>query len=198
MEQTNRKFKITQIGIRVVFASLVVILFFYLSEDLYKEKPEEKQTLSATQQKDQEFPVRLFIPAISVDAAIQHVGLNPKGEMDVPNSTVDVGWFDLGPRPGEKGSAVIDGHFDGENGKQGVFAKLDKLKTGDKLYVQDSKGISTSFVVREKRIYNPGYVYDVFSSSDSAHLNLITCDGMWNDAKKSYNKRLVVFADITH
>lgn len=116
--------------------------------------------------------------------------------MAVPSNIVDVGWFNLGPRPGEKGSAVIAGHFDGENGEAGVFANLDNLKVGDKLYIEDDKGTTTSFMVRESRMYNPGYADDVFSSSDGAHLNLVTCDGVWDGVKKSYSKRLVVFADI--
>jgi LPXTG-site transpeptidase (sortase) family protein len=135
---------------------------------------------------------------INVNAGIQRVGLTPKREMEVPTNTTDVGWFMLGPRPGEVGSAVIAGHFDGANNKVGVFTDLYKLKVGDKLSVVDDKGTTVTFVVRESRIYSPGLADDVFSSSDSAHLNLITCDGVWDRSKKSYDQRLVVFADITN
>lgn len=143
-------------------------------------------------------PVRLIIPVINVNAGIQQVGVTSKGEMDVPSNTVDVGWFKFGSRPGEKGSAVIDGHFNNENGEAGVFFNLYKLKQGDKLYTEDDRGIMTTFIVQKSRAYDPGYAEEVFSSSDSAHLNLITCDGMWDGTKKSYSKRLVVFADIAH
>jgi LPXTG-site transpeptidase (sortase) family protein len=145
-----------------------------------------------------ELPVRLMIPEINVNATIQHVGVTPKGEMEAPSNSVDVGWFDLGPRPGEKGSAVISGHFDGGNGESGVFINLYKLKEGGKLYIEDDKGVSITFVVRESRTYDPGYAEEVFSLNDSAHLNLVTCDGVWDGAKKSYSKRLVVFTDIMH
>jgi len=137
-----------------------------------------------------------MIPKINVNAAIQNLGVTAKGEMDVPSNVVDVGWFKLGPRPGERGSAVIAGHFDGVNGGAGVFINLNKLKEGDRLYIKDSKGISIAFVVRESRIYNPGYADEVFSGTGSAHLNLVTCDGVWDGVKKSFSKRLVVFADI--
>lgn len=143
-------------------------------------------------------PVRLKIPKINVDTAIKYMGVTSKGEMEVPDNAVDVGWFKLGVRPGEKGSAVIAGHFDGKNGEAGIFTNLYKLKEGDKLYITDNKGIPITFVVRESRIYNPGYADDVFSESDSVHLNLITCDGIWDGDKKSYNKRLVIFADLIH
>lgn len=141
-------------------------------------------------------PVHLAIPKINVNASIQQVGVTPKGEMDVPNNAIDVGWFKLGPRPGEKGSAVIDGHFDNVNGEAAVFFNLYKLKKGDKVYVQDGKGTSVVFAVRESRLYDPGLAGEVFNSSDSAHLNLITCDGVWDGVKKNYTKRLVVFTDI--
>jgi len=141
-------------------------------------------------------PVRLMVPAINVDATIQNLGVTAKGAMEVPSNTTDVGWFKLGPHPGEKGSAVIAGHFNGENGEAGVFTNLYQLKGGDKLYIEDDKKTSITFVVRESRIYNPGYADDVFSGSDSAHLNLITCDGVWDGVKKSFSKRLVVFTDI--
>jgi len=131
-----------------------------------------------------------------VNAAIQPLGVTPNGEMDVPGNIVDVGWFKPGPRPGEKGSAVIAGHFDGKNGEAGVFFNLYKLKEGDKIYIKDDKGVSITFVIRESRTYDPGYAEDVFSSNNGIHLNLITCDGVWDGVKKSYSKRLVVFTDI--
>jgi LPXTG-site transpeptidase (sortase) family protein len=109
-----------------------------------------------------------------------------------------VGWFEPGPRPGEIGSAVIAGHVDGESGEPAVFTNLYKLKEGDKLYIEDDKGGSIAFVVRESRTYDPGYADEVFIQNDNAHLNLITCDGVWDGVKKSYSKRLVVFTDITY
>ncbi len=191
-----------KLGFRLsIVTALSLTLLFYLVNGLYEKQTEQKQTQSITQHPEakrevQGLPVRLRIPAINVNADIQHVGVDPTGEMGVPSNTIDVGWFDLGPRPGEKGSAVIAGHFNGEGGETGVFTDLYKLKEGDKLYVEDSNGTSVAFVVRESRIYDPGYADEVFTLNDNAHLNLITCDGMWDEVEKSYSKRLVVFADI--
>lgn len=177
----------------ITFALFSLLLLFYFTQGANKKSVSQSQMVSKASLR---LPVRLRIPAINVDAKIQHVGVTSKGAMEVPNNAVDVGWFNLGPLPGEKGSAVIAGHFDGENGKAGVFTNLYKLKKGDKLYIKDGRGVIIAFVVRESRTYSPGYADDVFISSDGTHLNLITCDGVWDGAKKSYNKRLVVFADI--
>lgn len=183
----------------ILFIAFSLLLFFHFTRDSNEKSlfqslmPQSQIACKATPV----LPVRLIIPVINVNAHIQYVGVTSKGEMEVPNNAVDVGWFDLGPRPGERGNSVIAGHFDGKNGEAGVFANLYKLKEGDKLLIEDNKGISTVFVVREKRVYEPGYANDVFNSSDSAHLNLITCDGLWDGTKKSYSKRLVVFTDFT-
>ncbi len=141
-------------------------------------------------------PVRLIIPVLAIRAVIEPVGVVPSGQMAVPDNTADVGWFKLGPYPGQKGSAVIAGHFDGIHGEPGVFMNLYTLKKADRVSVEYADGRSVGFAVRESRIYPPGYADEVFASTDSAHLNLITCDGLWDGTMKSYTKRLVVFTDI--
>ncbi len=141
-------------------------------------------------------PVRLSIPQINLATDIEYVGVTAEGAMDVPSNIANAGWFRHGPLPGGKGSAVISGHVDGKNNDSGVFANLYKLKKGDTLFITDGMGKSTTFVVRESRMYDPGYADEVFSGSNGSHLNLITCDGVWDGDKKSYTKRLVVFTDI--
>ncbi|EKD53570.1 MAG: hypothetical protein ACD_61C00011G0004 [uncultured bacterium] len=175
------------------YAFLPLFVFVFLSLVTHsKPEPSVPEVISPSIGS----PVRLIIPAIDVKADIRKLGVSPKGEMEIPDNILDVGWFKLGSLPGEKGSAVIAGHFNGENGEDGVFYNLNRLKEGDKLFVEDDKGATISFTVRESRTYDPGYAEEVYNANDSAHLNLITCDGFWDKNKKSYSKRLVVFADI--
>ncbi len=182
---------------KIVFVAFFLLLLFNLNLGTNKKSaPSQTQIINKV---SVGLPVNLKIPSINVYASIEHVGLTPKRAMEVPKNAVDVGWYNLGPRPGEKGSAVIDGHFNNENGEAGVFFNLYQLKKGDKVYVQDDKGIVITFVVRENRLYDPGLAGEIFSLSDGiAHLNLITCDGVWDGFEKSYSKRLVVFSDIAH
>ena len=81
-------------------------------------------------------PVRLKIPSIKVDAAVEHVGLTADGAMDVPKDYDNTAWYRLGPRPGEPGNAAIAGHVDSskKNGRA-VFWDLTKLKPGDEVFV---------------------------------------------------------------
>ncbi len=142
-------------------------------------------------------PKRLKIPSINVDAPIEHVGLTPDGAMDTPKNSENVAWFEPGTRPGESGSAVVAGHYGWEKGKSSAFDNLHRLRKGDKIYIEDTTGVAVVFVVRESRSYDPdGDTLGVFNSNDGlAHLNLITCEGDWDDVKKSYSKRFVVFTD---
>jgi LPXTG-site transpeptidase (sortase) family protein len=142
-------------------------------------------------------PVRLKIPTINVDATIEYVGVAPDGTMDVPKDPAPVAWFELGPIPGEIGSAVIDGHSGWKDGVKAVFNNLDKLNIGDKIYIEDEFGTTTTFVVQKVKTYDPkADASSVFSSSDGkAHLNLITCVGFWDAVNKDSSNRLVVFTD---
>ncbi|MDO8468218.1 MAG: class F sortase [Candidatus Peribacter sp.] len=141
-------------------------------------------------------PVRLKIPRINVDAVIEPVGLTSTGVMDVPSNPDNVGWYDLGSKPGEKGSAVLAGHLDWYGGKTAVFQHLDKLRKGDVLSVETNKGKTLPFIVREIRTFQPNeYAPDLFQKNDGRYLNLVTCSGTWDAARKNYSERLVVFAD---
>ncbi len=142
-------------------------------------------------------PVRLVIPKIKVDATFEYLGLTATGAMDVPKTPGNVAWFELGPRPGEIGSAVVAGHYGWKNNIPAVFDSLYKLKKGDKMYVVDDKGATTTFVVGEVGIYDQNAdASNVFGSNDEkAHLNLITCEGVWSVTLKGRPSRLVVFTD---
>lgn len=142
-------------------------------------------------------PLRLKIPLINVDAAVESVGLTSDGAMDIPKSPDGVAWLKLGTRPGEIGSAVIAGHYGiWKDGKETVFNNLKKLRADDKLFVEDDKGVTISFIVRESKSYDPSAnASDVFSSNDGkSHLNLVTCES-WDKTTESYSKRLVIFTD---
>lgn len=153
---------------------------------------------AAKQQVIPGLPIRLKISKIHVDALLENVGLTPKGEVGIPKGPTNAAWFNVSPRPGASGSSVITGHYGRwKNGIPTVFNNLDKLRKGDKISVEDQKGSVIIFVVRELRTFDSdANAVDVFGMNDGkSHLNLITCEGIWNKLTKSYPKRLVVFAD---
>ena len=143
-------------------------------------------------------PINLSIPKISLNATVERVGLTPQWAMNVPILPNNAGWLHMGPRPGEIGNAVIDGHYwIWKNGDLWVFNNLNKLQKGDKIYIKDREGSTITFIVRELRTYRSSAdASKVFISNDwLSHLNLITCTGVWNKSMKKYPDRLVVFSD---
>ncbi len=140
-------------------------------------------------------PERLLIPKLDIDADIQYVGVAASGNMAVPNNFTDVGWYRYGPLPGQKGSAVIDGHVDNALGLDGVFKHLDRLQKGDDIYVQTKGGLKLHFKVERVETYGykdvPGEL--LFGRTDKRRLNLITCGGSWVKSEKTYDERVVVY-----
>jgi sortase (surface protein transpeptidase) len=84
-----------------------------------------------------------------------------------------------------------------EEGGAAIFNNLAKLHPGDKIYVENQVGSTTTFIVRELRSYNQNSNSpEIFTAEDNqSHLNLITCAGTWSKSKQSYSNRLVVFSD---
>jgi peptidoglycan hydrolase-like protein with peptidoglycan-binding domain len=145
----------------------------------------------------QGLPVRLQVPIIGVDSAIEDAVITPDGRMDVPAGSVNVAWFALGPHPGDVGSAVIGGHFGISNGVPFVFYNLDNITLGNKVYIVNDRGDTLAFQVRSIKLFNrDADATPVFTSSDGlAHLNLITCEGVWNQVNGTYPQRRVIFTD---
>ena len=141
-------------------------------------------------------PVRLLIPAIGVEAVVSDVGLGKTGNMAVPRSYGEAGWYRYGPQPGEEGSAVMDGHMDNGFGLPAVFRNLSLLKRGDDMYVTTRAGEVRHFKVESVERYAVGDVprERVFDFTGEPRLNLITCTGEWDSKNKSYDERVVVYA----
>lgn len=139
-------------------------------------------------------PSYLFIPSIEVRAAIDPVGLTEKGAVDAPKEPGLLGWFDKGPRPGDAGSAIIDGHRGWRNKTPAVFDRLHEVSIGDLVVVMDSDGNTIPFYVYNMQTYDPDESpAEVFAMHDDARLNLITCNGEWDAQARTATKRLVVF-----
>lgn len=152
----------------------------------------------ASAQTNSTLSIRLKIPIINIDAPIESVGLAADGSMEVPGNPAHVGWFNKGTLPGAIGSAVIAGHYGiWKNGEVSAFQNLEKLSVGNIISIEDENGIATNFKVKEIKKYDPSSdASEIFISSDGkSHLNLITCNGIWNEATQSYSQRLVIFTD---
>jgi LPXTG-site transpeptidase (sortase) family protein len=141
--------------------------------------------------------VRLIIPAIGVNAPIESVGVVAGGYLGVPtqNQWDGVGWYKSGPYPGDRGSAVIDGHLDRPGGGPAVFWNLRKLRTGEMVMVVDSTGKTLRFRITDMENYSPqnAPTSKIFDDTSGSYLNLITCAGAWIPSQHQTTLRLVVY-----
>lgn len=146
----------------------------------------------------QQFPSRLHIPKIDIDAKVQHVGVTRSGNMAAPNNFTDVGWYKYGTAPGLQGSAVIAGHVDNALGTPAVFYELKELEINDDIFVVRADGKKLHYKVIDKEVYE----YDksptkkIFNDTSGKYLNLITCQGEWVPEAKSARYRLVVYTKL--
>ena len=144
-------------------------------------------------------PLRLRIQRLGIDAAVEQVGKNATGAMANPSSFRTVGWYKLGAKPGEGGNAVFAGHVNNALTSAGVFEHLGELSLGDTVEVVGEGGKSLTFIVREISTYVPeeAPLEAIFATSGPPQVVLITCDGDWNEARRQFNKRLVVVAQLS-
>lgn len=145
-------------------------------------------------------PIRLSIPAIGVNAFVESLGLRSNGDLTTPTRSPwdDVGWYDLGPYPGETGSAVIDGHLDRPGGYPAVFWLLRNIQVGDDVQVVNNGGGTLHFRVTRIAYYPPNQapLQDIFGNQGGKYLNLITCAGDWIPSQHQTTLRLVVYTTL--
>ncbi len=161
------------------------------------EKPLEAEVIvHKTEIKRNTYPAKISIESIGVNAPIESVGILD-GAMAVPTFGHNVGWYSLGTKPGEPGSAVLAGHVNWKHGEDAVFTNLKNIHLGDTVTITNNYGQKTFFkVVDIKSVSLYEDTTEIFSSADGiSKLNLITCDGTWNDLLNTHDSRLVVFTE---
>lgn len=195
-----------------VFIAIILLAFvggwFFLNNSdsnengITKQLQQEASDVLNSQSQESEVPVgtptRITIAKIGVDAEIESVGMNEKGEMAVPQEDMNVAWYNLGYKPGDAGSAVVAGHFDTRTGNPAVFYDLAKLSNGDEIEVSYPDGKEYTFEVTDSELYpfNDFPLQKVFNTKGTPTLNLITCDGVFNSSAQNYSQRRVVYATL--
>ena len=135
------------------------------------------------------------IPALGIDTAVQWVGVDAEGRMDVPSNYTEVAWYERGPSPGTPGNSVIAGHLDSTTGPA-VFYRLEDLQPGDEIITYTQDGQEYRFVVTTSEVYDAvdAPLDRIFGNAIRPQLNLITCDGAFDQSQRQYDKRLVVYS----
>lgn len=139
-------------------------------------------------------PVQLLIPALDVHRAVEKVGVDRLGVMNVPVNAWNAGWYQGGPVPGAPGDAVIEGHA-GYPGQPMIFGKLITLRPGDKIIVVLADKSRHLFLVVSMKSLPAGSAPPGFAEPyGPPRLTLVTCTGHFDKKSYWYSERLVVEA----
>lgn len=141
-------------------------------------------------------PVALAIDSLGVEAAVVPVGYDTeREEMEIPRRADLVGWYEFSAEPGSTGSAVLAAHVDW-NGRAGVFYDLFRSQPGDRITIDFDDGTRAIFEVIAAAQYDKRALPndEIFRRDGEPLLTLITCGGVFNEAVRSYDDNIVVYA----
>lgn len=141
-------------------------------------------------------PTRVSVPAIGVVEPLMPLGLNADGTMQVPETGIEIGWFEHGSRPGQAGPTVIAAHVD-DLREEGAFARLTEVSAGDEVQLYGSDGEVARYRITDTIDY-PKSTFPtevVFGATSTDEIRLITCTGRWDVDAQSYEDNRVVFGE---
>ena len=196
------------------YLALILVSLVTLSSTVFAVKQgwaRNEQTLSSNEVLDPlqsvfaELKKPLYFKPVEIqigktDLEIEEVGLQKDGTLGIPSDWKIVGWYARSAKPGQEGNVIMDGHYDTDTGAPAAFWDLKTLTPNDKVTLKDeSERLFTYKVVEvfyvdmddpgRARVFDEGL-------EDKSELTLVTCGGVWDPSRGSYDKRLVVKAEL--
>jgi hypothetical protein len=107
------------------------------------------------------------------------------------------GWWVQGPKPGQRGPAVLLGHVDTKRGPD-VFYRLRDLRPGDPVSVRRADGSVVRFTVQRVAQF-PKVAFPsaaVYAPSLEPVLRLVTCGGSFDRTVGHYRDNVIAFATL--
>ncbi len=142
---------------------------------------------------------RLVVPYLDIDAPVMGLRLGSDRRLPAPpdDDSNLVGWYEGGPAPGLRGTAVAVGHLDTDRGPA-VFAGLTELKRGRVVEVRRADRRTAVYTVDAVKSYEKAHFpnEEVYGDRGRPELRLITCGGDY-DRRKGYLGNIVVYAHLT-
>ncbi|MBK4348577.1 class F sortase [Lacisediminihabitans changchengi] len=142
-------------------------------------------------------PVRITVPAASIDMQVLPQGLGDDGQMAVPSDSRIAGWYEFGSGPmSAAGTTVIVAHIDARVGGVGPFSRIRDLPAGSPIAIQAGNGSVHNYVTTAvQEVAKEGApMADYFDRAGPPRLILITCGGKFNAATGHYLDNIVVTA----
>lgn len=145
-------------------------------------------------------PRNLIIDKLGIEANVQPMGILQNGALEAPKTAWDVGWYKQSALPGsEENALLIDGHVNDALNSPGVFYHIDTLQAGDQMKIErgDRKLFTYRVVKVEQKplekVDMAGMLKSVSTGKEG--LNLITCGGVYDYKRQTYNDRILVYSE---
>ena len=143
----------------------------------------------------------LIVPSARIRARIVRIGPTWNNALGAPDNPEVIGWWETGPKPGEVGNVLLDGHrdfsdIDGNVGT-GVCWSLPFTELGDPILIRDSAaGVFHIYEVTETTsvLWNAPEGIDYLRATADSRLTLITCEGSFDGEAHNYSNRRIVVA----
>lgn len=132
-------------------------------ESVRKDETELPGDVLMVYKVESDHPRAIYIDKLGVRARVLPMSLNPDTSIQAPINIFDAGWYTGGPKPGEPGAAIIDGHASGPS-RQGLFAYVETMAEVMRVHGDGEEGMS-----------------------------MITRTGAWVPGEKTFDTRAVVF-----
>lgn len=141
-------------------------------------------------------PTRFTIARLDIDMPVKPVGVARDGEMALPRTPAEVGWYEFGPRPGDpRGATVLAAHLDMPGYGTGPIAAVDQLRKGDEMVVR-SGSKKTRYAVTDVRSIRKSTLDlgALFARDGDPVLHVVTCGGTFDPEARRYDRNIVVTA----
>lgn len=145
-------------------------------------------------------PRNLVIDKLGVEANIEPMGILKNGALEAPKTAWDVGWYNQSALPGsDENALLIDGHVNDALNSPGVFYHIDTLKPGDEMKIErGDRQLFTYRVVKVdqqplEKVDMAGMLKSITKNKEG--LNLITCGGIYDYKRQTYNDRILVYSE---
>ena len=152
----------------------------------------ESQVVPAREAVLTSLPVRMRIPALSLDYEIRGTGADSKGTMQIVPALEMVSWFTRSAIPGNEGNAIFGAHNTWGGVRSKVFT-LDELEIGDEMEIDYADGTTLKFLLESVFVYElrtaPAHL--IMDVRGDARATLITCKWPFNTTTGTSDNRIV-------
>jgi hypothetical protein len=144
-------------------------------------------------------PSALLAERLDIRMPVVPVGVAVDGQMALPGTPDEAGWYRYGAAPGDAaGAIVIAGHLDMPGYGVGPMARLDELRAGDVVMLRTHVGHERYIVENVDRVRKTRLDLDaLFRRDGPPRLHIVTCGGRFDREAGRYDENVVVVATPT-